>query len=333
MEVEYILERLLTLIFALFKILGIYPISRKMVLIFVIYNGFLLIFISNVYIKSVKDRKISAQLYKTKISLFYLLFVRIVPIVFLNMTYFFNIINIYKHLSFNEKLRLFMAGNINSLITKKRQFYIFLIRYFLYTSLISFFYHWAFMFRHVTYSKDTNVIKQLLYFIPNFILSLIFDYYYACLSFGSFLINLLNERLQICFNEIQMIVSKGGVKSNQSYAMQKYCNLSDKIDHIASVYLKIYDLLSNFHNIWDHHLLVYLGYRIILLVMEPFLLFMILKSKHNFEEKLILLFVTMQPCIAIILTFSKIIICCSLLQNEVKKMSIFHQLDNFARAT
>lgn len=180
---------------------------------------------------------------------------------------------------------------IEIIVTTGRQFY-FKIRHYLNLRELSFmrlliFYTFIYIILPI-YSLylSTSILKFLtdpserrsfiFYFLtvmPNLIISVMPNIFMGAILMGYFLFMELNKVLENVMKTARALI-KVESSGSKYFRMNRFCELSDRLDEVAVIHLELSTLLKNINNAFSIQLLSYLTYKTTSEVVHMFLLYM-----------------------------------------------------------
>lgn len=125
---------------------------------------------------------------------------------------------------------------------------------------------------HLITNPTSNIFSYLYIFIalPYWTISVPANIFFGAVLLGYFVLIELNKVLQ---NIIESAIDINMSDSKRCHQMQRYCELSDKLDNLTVIYFEFCTLLRNINNFFSYPLLSYLTYRTISIIYQAFFVY------------------------------------------------------------
>lgn len=234
------------------------------------------------------------------------------------IVYFFQYIILSKQLHFEIKVKNLLL-HINEIIaldtnTKGRKE---IIIYSLIVIVTNFIYEFPLFIMH--FFEQNSIILAIFYILPTFVASLLTDYYCGGILLAAFYLKAINTNVMNVIDKIKHLIDRQ-TKKNQN--MQEFCDLSDRLDEMQMFHRNVCTMTMEWNRLWSMLTLIYIIWRLFLMVMELYYIFIVMKlSRNNASSEYD--FIGMGNGMAMFLVVSfvyslvKISFCCQKVINEV----------------
>lgn len=262
-EIQYVVKFFILT----FKLFGLLPIitTKKYYYFSYIYSIIIFIFIEYIYYSTSFFYRYQYKFSYENVSqivntIMKLMKISIVLMLFLMYTC--QLKDFQKHLSYNDKIQKYLTkinnilgNNLKSYCKNKLRKYV--------TSIIMIFIFFSIgtIYRG-KFKADTHATVNFGYLPINFIIYLMVDFYWGIMLVFTYFFKQINFKIKIIIENAQLLVKRAEQRDfGKIYFMQKYCDLSDRLDEMESIHFKLSIFVLQFNMLWSKQLLFFLIWR------------------------------------------------------------------------